>query len=71
MRSHEPGAFFFRLHPLDLGHEPADGVGQEGGHDAEHGVTEAADVHDVTRGSGPDAKTLGPTVGPPPTEPCG
>lgn len=32
---------------LDLGHEPAGVVGQEGGNDAEHGVTEAADVQDV------------------------
>ncbi len=32
---------------LDLGHEPAVVVAQEGGHNAAHGVTEAADVQDV------------------------
>ena len=36
-----------QLDLLDLGHEPAGVVGQEGDHDAEHGVTEAANVQDV------------------------
>jgi len=45
--------FFLQLYPLDLGHEPAGIVGQEGGYDAEHGVTEAADVQDVRPFRGP------------------
>ena len=36
-----------QLDGLDLGHEAAGVAAQERRHDAEHGVTEAADVQDV------------------------
>jgi len=41
------GAFRLHLDRLDFGEEPAGVLGEEGGHDAEHGVTEAADVQHV------------------------
>jgi len=36
-----------QLDGFDFGHEPAGVAAQERGHNAEHGVTEAADVQDV------------------------
>ena len=40
----KPGAFSFTRNRLELGHESATFIRQEGRHDAEDGVTEAADV---------------------------
>lgn len=40
------GVSRLRFDRLDLGHEPAVIVGQEGSHDAGHGVTESAGVQD-------------------------
>jgi hypothetical protein len=44
-----PGAFHLQLQldRFDLGHEPAGVVAQERGHNAEHGIAEAAHVQDV------------------------
>ena len=46
-RSLEPGALTSQLHGLDLGHKATGIAAQERRHDAEDGVTAAADVQDV------------------------
>ena len=43
----EPGVFCLQLDRIDLGYKAAAFVGQEGSHDAEHGVTETADVQHI------------------------
>jgi len=57
------GVLALQLHLLDLGHETAAVGGQESCYDAEHGVTEAADIQDVAMIRGLNG-VYGPVLGP-------